>query len=593
MAGIMASLRIARDNWHFVRRYSGAQFFVYIGLLLVAGYLEGFGLAMFLPILGGDIAARTDPASRAVVAILDLVGAPANMTGALPVLAVIFVGKGVFVYVAGLVQYRVSARMTAKIRRELTSALAVADYRYVVQQTTASVQNLISSEVGRATSAFISFSRVIPSVINASLFFAILLLLDYQLTIAIGIAGGVVLMFLRLPTRLTRQVSKQVSEDSIRLGSLLIQSVQSFKYLAATGRFTRFRDHTHEAIHDLAKANERIGALYSLTLALAQPVMVVFLAGIIYWQVIIMGHNFAGLLLMLLYMYRILLELFAAQAQWQDVAAVSAGVVATQEGLVALDKHREPTGAKPVEKLANGIELRGVTFAYADAPVLRDITMTIPSRSMIALVGESGGGKSTLVDLLSGLLRPQQGTVLVDGVPLTELDIASWRRLIGFVPQDWVVFDDTIANNISLWDSPDGARVEQAAKRAHAEEFIRAMPEGYATRIGERGTRLSGGQRQRLAIARELYKQPELLILDEATSALDSESEQLVRQSIDELKGSATIVVIAHRLSTIRHSDMIYVLSKGEIVESGTFDELYARTDSRFRKMCDLQALGD
>jgi subfamily B ATP-binding cassette protein MsbA len=593
MAGIMASLRIARDNWHFVRRYSGAQFFVYIGLLLVAGYLEGFGLAMFLPILGGDIAARTDPASRAVVAILDLVGAPANMTGALPVLAIIFVGKGLFVYVAGLVQYRVSARMTAKIRRELTSALAVADYRYVVQQTTASVQNLISSEVGRATSAFISFSRVIPSVINASLFFAILLLLDYQLTIAIGIAGGVVLMFLRLPTRLTRQVSKQVSEDSIRLGSLLIQSVQSFKYLAATGRFTRFRDHTHEAIHDLAKANERIGALYSLTLALAQPVMVVFLAGIIYWQVIIMGHNFAGLLLMLLYMYRILLELFAAQAQWQDVAAVSAGVVATQEGLVALDKHREPTGAKPIEKLASGIELRGVTFAYADTPVLRDITMTIPSRSMIALVGESGGGKSTLVDLLSGLLRPQQGTVLVDGVPLTELDIRSWRRLIGFVPQDWVVFDDTIANNISLWDAADGPRVEQAAKRAHAEEFIRAMPEGYATRIGERGTRLSGGQRQRLAIARELYKQPELLILDEATSALDSESEQLVRQSIDELKGSATIVVIAHRLSTIRHSDMVYVLSKGEIVESGTFDELYARTDSRFRKMCDLQALGD
>jgi subfamily B ATP-binding cassette protein MsbA len=515
------------------------------------------------------------------------------MTGALPVLAVIFVGKGVFVYVAGLVQYRVSARMTAKIRRELTSALAVADYRYVVQQTTASVQNLISSEVGRATSAFISFSRVIPSVINASLFFAILLLLDYQLTIAIGIAGGVVLLFLRLPTRLTRQVSKQVSEDSIRLGSLLIQSVQSFKYLAATGRFTRFRDHTHEAIHDLAKANERIGALYSLTLALAQPVMVLFLAGIIYWQVIIMGHNFAGLLLMLLYMYRILLELFAAQAQWQDVAAVSAGVVATQEGLIALDKHREPTGAKPVEKLAKGIELRGVTFAYTDTPVLRDITMTIPSRSMIALVGESGGGKSTLVDLLSGLLRPQQGAVLVDGVPLTELDIASWRRLIGFVPQDWVVFDDTIANNISLWDSADGARIEQAAKRAHAEEFIRAMPEGYATRIGERGTRLSGGQRQRLAIARELYKQPELLILDEATSALDSESEQLVRQSIDELKGSATIVVIAHRLSTIRHSDMIYVLSKGEIVESGTFDELYARTDSRFRKMCDLQALGD
>ena len=181
--------------------------------------------------------------------------------------------------------------------------------------------------------------------------------------------------------------------------------------------------------------------------------------------------------------------------------------------------------------------------------------------------------------------------MLVDGVPLPDLDVAAWRRLIGFVPQDCVVFDDTVANNISLWDTSDRERIEQAAKRAHTDEFVRAMPDGYETRIGERGTRLSGGQRQRLAIARELFKQPELLILDEATSALDSESERLVQQSIEELKGTATIVVIAHRLSTIRHSDVIHVLSHGQVVESGSFDELYARTDSRFRKMCDLQAL--
>jgi subfamily B ATP-binding cassette protein MsbA len=587
----IAWLRIARDNWRFARRYSGNQLFIYIGLLLLAGYLEGFGIAMFLPILSDDIATRTDPASRAVVGILEFVGAPPTVAGALPLLAILFVAKGIFVYIAGLVQYRLSARMTAKVRREMTSALAVADYRFILQQTTASIQNLISSEVGRATSAFVSLSRLVPSIVNAALFSVILLLLDWKLTIAVALAGGVVLLILRLPTRLTRQMSKRQSEGSIRLGSLLIQSVQSFKYLAATGRFTRFRDHTHEAIDDLAVANERIGALYALTVALSQPVMVMFLAGMIYWQVVIGGNSLAGLLLMLMYMYRILLELFAAQAQWQDVAAVSAGVIATQEGIVSLAENREPTGARDIKALTKGIELRGVTFAYGDAPVLRDIQMTIPSRSMVALVGESGGGKSTLVDLLSGLLRPQQGQVLVDGVPLPDLDVAAWRRLIGFVPQDCVVFDDTIANNISLWDSSDRTRIEQAAKRAHTDEFVRAMPHGYETRIGERGTRLSGGQRQRLAIARELFKQPELLILDEATSALDSESERLVQQSIEELKGSATIVVIAHRLSTIRHSDAIHVLSKGEVVESGSFDELYARTDSRFRKMCDLQAL--
>jgi ABC-type multidrug transport system fused ATPase/permease subunit len=591
-AGGPAWLRIARENLRFLRRYTGNRVFGYIGLILLSGYAEGFGIALFLPIFAEDFAHHTDPASKVIMGVLSAVGASPTLAGALPIVAGFFLLKGLLLYAGGVMQFALSARLTREVRREMTAALAQSDYQYIVHQTSARMTALVAGEVSRATSAFLSFSRVIPNLVNIALFFAILVLLDWRLTLAISLASVVVLVSLRGPARITRKYSDLTTEASIRLSGLIIQTIQSFKYLATTGRFERFRDHTNLAVDDLAKATYRIGSLYALTGALAQPVMMVFLTAVIYWQVVIVGKALSAMLLLLLYMYRIMLEVFAFQAQWQEVAGVSGGLAATIDGIKELAQHREPNGTTPIAHIERGFELTDVDFAYGDAPVLRKLSMSIPRHSMVALVGESGAGKSTLVDLLSGILRAQSGTVAIDGHPMETIEHASLRKLIGFVPQDCVVFDDTVANNISMWmHEGDQARVEKAAKRAHADEYIRAMPKGYDTRIGERGVRLSGGQRQRLAIARELFKEPELLVLDEATSALDTESERLVQQSIDALKGSATIVVIAHRLSTVRSCDRIFVLSAGEIVEQGSFEELYAQTGSRFRRMCDLQTL--
>jgi ABC-type multidrug transport system fused ATPase/permease subunit len=592
-SGSPAWVRIARENLRFVRRYSGNRIFWFVGLVLLSGYAEGFGIAMFLPIFSENLAGHSDPASRAVIAILHAFGAEPTLASALPIVAAFFVAKGCLLYAGGVVQYRLSSRLTLAVRRELIGALAATDYRYIARKSAGVMTNLVVTEVGRATSVFMSFSRLVPNVVNLIVFSGILVLLDWQLTLAVTTVGAIVLLALRLPARLTMQMSAKTTAANIRLSSLLIAMMQSFKYLVATGRFPRFRDHAYDAAGDLADASYRIGVLYAFIGALSQPVMVVFLTGIVYWQVVMVGKSLATMLLVLIYMYRVMLELFAFQAQWQEVASMSSGLTATTTGIAELEAHGEPKASGAVTSLATAIELRGVTFAYGDEPVLRGLDLVIPRRSMVAFVGESGAGKSTLADLLSGVLRPQAGDVLIDGRSLRELDLGAWRALIGFVPQECVVFDDTVAANISLWGvgAGDHARIEDAAKRAYCHDFIRAMPEGYETQLGERGVRLSGGQRQRLAIARELFKEPELLLLDEATSALDSESESFVQRSIDELKGNATIVVIAHRLSTVRNCDRIHVLAHGEIVESGTFDELYARTDSRFRKMCDLQAL--
>ena len=245
------------------------------------------------------------------------------------------------------------------------------------------------------------------------------------------------------------------------------------------------------------------------------------------------------------------------------------------------------------------IELRHVHIAYneADGDVLRDANVSIPVNTTVALVGESGAGKSTLVDLLTLMLKPRNGTIEIDGVPHDEVDLASWRNQIGYVSQETVVFDDTVANNISLWqgdveeDPALRERVIHAAERAHADHFIRDLPNGYQTVVGDRGVRLSGGQRQRLFVARELFKQPNLLLLDEATSDLDTASEQHIQNSIDALKGEVTVVIIAHRLSTVKNADRVYVLDEGQVIEQGAYHKLRSRENGEFREMVEMQTL--
>jgi ABC-type multidrug transport system fused ATPase/permease subunit len=261
--------------------------------------------------------------------------------------------------------------------------------------------------------------------------------------------------------------------------------------------------------------------------------------------------------------------------------------------------HQESSGTTEIDSLNRGIAFNKVCFTYGqdEEDVLYDINIEIPVNQTVALVGESGAGKSTLVDMLTLMLRPRAGAVTIDGVPGREVDLASWRSQIGYVSQETVVFDDTIANNIHLWegdvdtDTALRERVIDAAKRAHAHHFIQDLPDGYNTMVGDRGVRLSGGQRQRLFVARELFKQPNLLILDEATSDLDTASEQHIQSSIDALQGEVTVVIIAHRLSTVKNADRVYVLEEGRVVEEGSYEELRMRENGQFREMVEMQSI--
>ncbi len=271
-----------------------------------------------------------------------------------------------------------------------------------------------------------------------------------------------------------------------------------------------------------------------------------------------------------------------------------------QKGLASLERieellNREEKVVNPVvpENKADfnsGVKYDKVVFRYGKEAVLKGVSLTIPKGKLIALVGQSGSGKSTLADLLPRFYDVESGSISIDGTDIRSMDLKALRNLLGIVPQQSILFNDTVIGNITFGaDEVDMNRVTEAAKNAHAHEFIMALENGYETNLGEGGNKLSGGQKQRIAIARALYKNPPILILDEATSALDSESERAVQDALNNLMANRTSLVIAHRLSTVRHADEIIVMHKGEIVERGTHDSL-SQQGGVYARLCEMQS---
>ena len=579
--------------------YVGKRFYGFLVLVLLVAASDALGITMLLPLLKASQVGEDALGGKAqfLYDFLAFLGVPLEIGGILLFIGVIFLLKGLLKFSQGAVKAALSASLSRQLKKNLFGYYAGLDYQYFIKNNTGHYVNVLNGQVNLFIRSFNMFSLFSAGIITTAVYLGIALYLNAGFTaMALG-AAGILLFFLKYVSRYSKKLSIKTSQENSNLNKFLVQTLHAMKYLQATGRFKHLSKNIKKSIDKLAGLRFRLLTANAFVKAVREPFVIFVIIGVVVIQVEWLNQAIAPIIVTLLLFYRSMNQLIGVQNQWQQLMNTVGGVEMVLDEFDRVQANQEVSGVTQPARLQEGLKLENVSYAYHDKPVLKDLNITIPKNKTVAFVGESGAGKSTLTDLLSLVLKPQQGDIYIDGVSSKELDYKAWRQKIGFVPQDTVVFDDTVANNISLWtcdfkkDQACQEKVKEVARKAHCEQFVMEMPKGFQTPIGDRGVRVSGGQRQRLSIARELFKDPELLILDEATSALDTESEQEIQESIDELKGKMTVVIIAHRLSTIKNVDYIYVLDQGEVIEEGSYEQLVAEKGSKFKEMTEMQKL--
>jgi subfamily B ATP-binding cassette protein MsbA len=510
----------------------------------------------------------------------------------------IFVLKGLGSYVSSYLMVGVGQRVVMDIRNALYGHILGQSAAFFAQRGHGQLMSRISNDVLQVQQAVSeTFGDLARESLTAVGLAAYLFYIDAHLTVfCLFVAPLIVYALVRLGWRV-RKSTRRSQEAQEHLSHLSAEAFTGHRIVKAFGMEKHEADKFARAAYGLFRTNMKVTA----ALASLPPLMELIGGGgiaiaLIYGAKQVSTHQmtpgaFFSFMTALLLMYNPAKKLSRVNANLQQAMAASERI------FELLDTHsevNEKAAAPGLAPFRSSIEFRDVSFGYDDEQnrILRGVSITVAAGQMIAIVGRSGAGKTTMVNLLPRFYDVTGGSILIDGVDIRDVGLASLRAQIGIVTQETVLFDDTIATNIA-YGSPNATpqAIEAAARAANAHDFVSALPGGYASRIGERGQRLSGGQRQRLAIARALLKNAPILVLDEATSALDMESEQLVQEALTTLMMNRTSFVIAHRLSTIRRADAIVVLDHGRIVEVGKHDDLVARPDGTYAMLYQMQKL--
>ena len=546
--------------------------------ILLAGISDGISITALFPLL--NLVTR-DPAEAAtqeagvgenieqiMVNIMTFLGLDVTLGTLLVVVVVSISLKSVLMLIATRHVGYSAAHIATDLRLELLQAILSTRWAYFQHQRTGRLANAMATEANRASQSYLYGVTMLALFVQAAVYISIALTVSWQTTLAAFATGAVILSISHLLVRMARKAGKRQTKMYKSLLSRLTDILQSVKSLKAMAR-----EELADTVlsKETAKLNKALqGEVFSKAIldAVQLPVYVAVAAIGIYvaiehWQV-----NFTTVMVLAILLVRSLNQLGKIQKQYQKLVTNESAFWSIRQSIDDAMTAREIDEGTSSPAPGAGIRLDNVSFAHDDKPVLKGISLIIPPRALTTIVGASGSGKTTLIDLVIGLLRPDEGSIYLGDTPLREIDKQQWRRQIGYVPQEQVLLHDSVLTNVTFGDPElTEADVEQALKSAGAWDFVSSMPHGIHSSVGERGTMLSGGQRQRIMIARALAHKPSVLILDEPTSALDPDSEKLISNTLHDLGRNYTVVAISHQQALVDAADQVYRLVDGRLTE--------------------------
>jgi ATP-binding cassette subfamily C protein len=557
----------------FVRRYPKESILMLMAMLF-AGLAEGLGLSALLPLFSVAIGKPTDgslggsPAAERIVREgLDTLGLPPTLEVLMLVIFLAIILKsGLLLLAKKRVGYTV-AQVATDLRLELLRALLQSRWEFHLRQPVGTLANAMTTEAGRTSKAYESGATMIIFVIQVIILLIVAFLVSWKATVVALFGGLSILYILRSLIGKARRAGERQTKVMKSLTGQLVDSLQSIKPLKSMALENLAESVLAKETNKWNKALRKQVLSKEYLRAFSEPLRFAFLLLGLYAALLLLKLPVATLMVYVFLIGRILQQLGKVQDEYQKMVTFESAYDALKNKIKEAHADREVSPGTLVPNLSHAVRLNHVSFAYDKKQVLEDASFIFPAGQITAIVGPSGAGKTTVADLVIGLLRPDRGQILIDDLSLEQIDMHKWRRQIGYVPQESWLLHDTVLNNVTLGD-PELTEDDAAAalRSAGAWEFVKKMSQGMNSIVGERGGKISGGQRQRIAIARALVHNPKLLILDEATTALDPANEMLICNALRELRGRLTILAISHQPALLEVADQAYRLHNAKAV---------------------------
>ncbi|WP_029192447.1 ABC transporter ATP-binding protein [Paenibacillus harenae] len=595
-----------KDLFYFIRKMhqiSGFRLYLNMFTTFVISCLDGIGIYLIVPMLSiiGVFQMNMDevPLVSTLFAYIDSWSIELNLPVVLAIYVMIVGGQALLQRSQMVLNSRILQTFVRSLRTETYQGLLGAKWEFFLRKRKSDFHHVMVNELGRVSYGTSLFLQMVTAIIFTVIQIGLAFWLSPLLTAVVLISGGMLALFSRKFIKRAGHIGDKTSELSQSYFAGISDHFNGIKDIKSNRLershikwFNNMSKELESNVIQLVRVNSLSQFIYRIS-------SITLVAGFVYLALEVFHTPAEQLILVVLIFSRLWPRFIGIQSNIEQLAANLPAFKAMRKLQQEYEQEMElalsgaSDGGKQFQ-LQDGIECRQVNYRYdPKEPVfaLRDINVYIPANRMTAVVGMSGAGKSTLIDMLMGLIQPERGQVLIDGVTLRdEKQLLSLRSAIGYVAQDPFLFNASIRDNLKLVDPNAGdAELWNALKFSVSDEFVRMLPQGLDTVIGDRGIRLSGGERQRIVLARAILKRPSILVLDEATSALDSENERLIQEALDRLKGSMTIIVIAHRLSTIRNADQVIVIEQGEVIQQGGYKQLSQEPKGKFRQLLNYQ----